>query len=61
MGMLFVIVVEAVLALVAGTVLAAGALIDINTADQKTLERLPEGRGRNPSTSHTPERGGRRC
>ena len=41
MGMLFAVVVAAVLALAAGSALAAGALVDINAADQKTLESLP--------------------
>src|SRR5512141_1097649 len=45
---LFAVVVAGVLALAAGSVLAAGALVDINTADQKTLESLP---GVGPATA----------
>lgn len=41
MRALFTIVVAAVFALAAASALAAGALIDINSADQKTLESLP--------------------
>lgn len=37
----FAVVVAAALVLAAGNALAAGALIDINSADQKTLESLP--------------------
>jgi len=48
MGVLFAIVVGAALALAAGSALAAGALVDINTADLKTLESLP---GVGPSTA----------
>jgi len=48
MGVLFAIVVAAVLALAAGSALAAGALVDINTADQKTIESLP---GVGPATA----------
>ena len=47
-GVLFAVVVAAVLALAAGSALAAGALVDINTADQKTLESLP---GVGPATA----------
>lgn len=47
-GVLFAVVIAAVLALAAGSVLAAGALVDINTADQKTLESLP---GVGPATA----------
>ncbi|HET7319130.1 MAG TPA: helix-hairpin-helix domain-containing protein [Nitrospirota bacterium] len=47
-GVLFAVVVAAVLSLAAGSVLAAGALVDINTADQKTLESLP---GVGPATA----------
>ena len=45
---LFAVVVAGVLALAAGSVLAAGALVDINTADQKALESLP---GVGPATA----------
>ncbi len=48
MGVLSTVVVAAVLSLAAGSVLAAGALVDINTADQKTLESLP---GVGPATA----------
>jgi len=48
MGVLFAVVIAAVLGLAAGSVLAAGALVDINTADQKTLESLP---GVGPATA----------
>jgi competence protein ComEA len=48
MGGLFAVVVAAVLALAAGSALAAGALVDINTADQKILESLP---GVGPATA----------
>jgi competence protein ComEA len=47
-GVLFAVFVAAVLALAAGSALAAGALVDINTADQKTLESLP---GVGPATA----------
>lgn len=47
-GMLYAVVVGAVLALAVGSALAAGALVDINTADQKILESLP---GVGPSTA----------
>src|SRR5512143_759210 len=47
-GMLFAVVVVAALALATGSALAAGALVDINTADQKALESLP---GVGPSTA----------
>ena len=45
---LFAVTVAAVLALAAGSALAAGALVDINTADQKALESLP---GVGPATA----------
>ena len=48
MGVLFAVVVGAALALATGSALAAGALVDINTADQKTLESLP---GVGPATA----------
>jgi competence protein ComEA len=41
MGLLFTVVVGTVLALTVGSVMAAGALVDINTADLKALESLP--------------------
>lgn len=41
-------VVGAALALIAGSALAAGALVDINTADQKAIESLP---GVGPATA----------
>ena len=41
MGAVFAVVVAAALALSAASALAAGALIDINSADLKTLESLP--------------------
>jgi competence protein ComEA len=41
MGVLIAVVVAAALALSVGSVLAAGPLVDINTADQKALESLP--------------------
>jgi competence protein ComEA len=44
----FAVIVAAVLALASGSALAAGALVDINTADQKTLESLP---GVGPATA----------
>lgn len=40
-AMIFLIVAAAALCMAAGTASAAGALIDINSADQKTLESLP--------------------
>src|SRR5512141_2004921 len=48
MGVLFAVVVGAALALSAGSVLAAGALVDINSADQKAIESLP---GVGPATA----------
>ncbi len=48
MGVLVVVVAIAALALSVGSVLAAGALVDINTADQKALELLP---GVGPATA----------
>jgi competence protein ComEA len=48
MEVFFAIVLAAVLALAAGGALAAGALIDINTADQKAIESLP---GVGPATA----------
>ena len=48
MGALYAVVVAAALALAAGNALAAGALVDINTADQKALESLP---GVGPATA----------
>ena len=48
MGVLFAVVVVAALALATGSALAAGALVDINTADQKSLESLP---GVGPATA----------
>src|SRR5512140_230355 len=48
MGVLFAVVVGAALSLGAGSVLAAGALVDINTADQKAIESLP---GVGPATA----------
>jgi competence protein ComEA len=48
MGVFFTVVVAAALSLAVGSVLAAGALVDINTADQKTLESLP---GVGPATA----------
>lgn len=47
-GALFTVVAAAVLAMAAGSALAAGALVDINTADQKALESLP---GVGPATA----------
>ena len=47
-GVLFAVVVGAALALAAGSAFAAGALIDINTADQKAIESLP---GVGPATA----------
>jgi competence protein ComEA len=47
-GVLFAVVVGVALALAAGSALAAGALIDINTADQKAIESLP---GVGPATA----------
>ncbi len=47
-GVLFTIVAAAALAMAAGSALAAGALVDINTADQKALESLP---GVGPATA----------
>ncbi|MGE5284188.1 MAG: ComEA family DNA-binding protein [Actinomycetota bacterium] len=44
----FAVIVGAVVALAAGAVLAAGAPVDINTADQKALESLP---GVGPATA----------
>ncbi len=40
-GAAFAILVAAAVALTAGSVLAAGGAVDINSADQKTLESLP--------------------
>ena len=48
MGVLMAVVAIAALALSAGSVLAAGPLVDINTADQKALESLP---GVGPATA----------
>jgi competence protein ComEA len=47
-GVLFTVVAAAALAMAAGSALAAGALVDINTADQKALESLP---GVGPATA----------
>ena len=48
MGTLIAVAVAAALALSVGSVLAAGPLVDINTADQKALESLP---GVGPATA----------
>ncbi len=48
MGVLMAVVAIAALALSVGSVLAAGPLVDINTADQKALESLP---GVGPATA----------
>ena len=48
MRTVFAVVASVALALTVGSALAAGPLVDINTADQKTLESLP---GVGPSTA----------
>jgi len=48
MRTVFAVVAAVALALTVGSALAAGPLVDINTADQKTLESLP---GVGPSTA----------
>ncbi|MBE0607348.1 MAG: helix-hairpin-helix domain-containing protein, partial [Deltaproteobacteria bacterium] len=47
-GVLFTVVAAAALAMAAGSALAAGAPVDINTADQKAIESLP---GVGPATA----------
>jgi competence protein ComEA len=47
-GVMFATVIVAVMAMAVGNACAAGALIDINSADQKTLESLP---GVGPATA----------